>query len=293
MKRYHSWLSICVLVFTALTVLFLVNEKEASTEIHPKVEKKKPYTETPSPFTMLVMGVDERARDTGRSDVLMVASVNSATNEARLLQIPRDTRVEMIGKGTYEKINHAYAYGGIDMTIQTVEKFLNIPIHYYMKVDMNGFQQVIDVLGGIEVDNEFAFTFNHHEFKEGKMTLNGEQALSYVRMRKEDPEGDLGRNKRQRKVIKAMMEKAWSADLVTHLPQLMNVAKEKVDTNIGLTDMLTMYQAFKKGVPSIEPIVVKGETQMMDGTWYYLIDSKEKEHVSTMLQYEAELPTEH
>ncbi|WP_110114427.1 LCP family protein [Bacillus sp. CGMCC 1.16541] len=288
MKRYHSWLSICVLVATALTVLFLVNEKEASTESQHHTEKNESQKSVSKPFTMLLMGVDERDHDKGRSDVLMLASVNPTTNEARLLQIPRDTRAEIVGKGTYEKINHAYAYGGIDMTVQTVEKFLHIPVDYYMKIDMNGFKDIVNILGGIEVENEFTFTFQQHTFEKGNLTLNGEEALAYVRMRKEDPEGDLGRNKRQREVLKAMLAKVLDTDLVTHLPELLTVAKNEVDTNVGMSDMIMVYQMVKNGVPTIEPVVAKGEVQMMDGIWYYFIDAKEKEHVSTMMQYEYE-----
>ncbi|MCZ4136008.1 hypothetical protein BZG24_29500, partial [Escherichia coli] len=109
------------------------------------------------PFNALILGVDERPNDSGRSDTIIVLSVNPAKHKALLFNIPRDTRTEIVGHGTEDKINHAYAFGGVDMSIRTIEQFLGIPIHYYMKVDMEGFARIIDLVGGVDVNNPFAF----------------------------------------------------------------------------------------------------------------------------------------
>src|SRR5690606_4075310 len=159
------------------------------------------------PISILLMGVDERSGDAGRTDTLIVVSVNPNTNSMQMLSIPRDTYVELVGRGTQDKINHAYAFGGVDMTIDTVENFLDVPIDYYVKVNMEGLEQIVDALGGIQVESTFAFSYEGSTFEEGTLTLTGEEALRYARMRKGDPKGDFGRQDRQKQVIAGIIDK--------------------------------------------------------------------------------------
>ena len=114
-----------------------------------------------------------------------------------MLSIPRDTRTEIVGHGTTDKITHAYAFGREEMTIVTVENLLDIPIDYYVRVNMEGFQDIVDAVGGIQVNNSLDFTNGGHNYAKGLINLNGEQALSFVRMRYDDPNGDFGRQERQ------------------------------------------------------------------------------------------------
>src|SRR4051794_3487651 len=100
------------------------------------------------PFSILLLGVDERKNDKGRSDTMIVMTVNPTKQSINMLSLPRDTRTEIVGHGTMDKINHAYAYGGIPMAINTVEAFLDIPIDYYAKMNMEGFQDIVDAVGG-------------------------------------------------------------------------------------------------------------------------------------------------
>ena len=103
------------------------------------------------PFSVLVLGVDEQKDDIGRSDSMIIITVNPNVESIKMLSIPRDTRTEIVGNGTEEKINHAYARGGVEMAIATVENFLDLPIDYYVKVNMDGFKEIIDALDGVTV----------------------------------------------------------------------------------------------------------------------------------------------
>lgn len=106
------------------------------------------------PVSILLLGADERGEDKGRSDSLMVITLNPKNNSMKTVSIPRDTYTEIVGKGKSDKINHAYAFGGIDMSVATVEKFLNVPINYYIEVNMEGFKDIVDAVGGVDVNNE-------------------------------------------------------------------------------------------------------------------------------------------
>ncbi len=110
------------------------------------------------PISILLLGVDERPGDIGRSDTMIVITVNPETETSTMMSIPRDTRAFISSKNTYDKINAAYAYGGVGETAQTIERFLNIPIDYYVKVNMDGFKDIVDAVGGVTVNNPFAFT---------------------------------------------------------------------------------------------------------------------------------------
>ena len=126
-----------------------------------KLEKKLVICE---PVSILLLGADERGEDKGRSDSLMVITLNPKNNSMKTVSIPRDTYTEIVGKGKSDKINHAYAFGGVDMSVATVEKFLNVPINYYIEVNMEGFKDIVDAVGGVDVNNDLEFTQDGSSF---------------------------------------------------------------------------------------------------------------------------------
>ena len=130
------------------------------------------------PVSILLLGADERGEDKGRSDSLMVITLNPKTNSMKTVSIPRDTYTEIVGKGKKDKINHAYAFGGIDMSVKTVENFLDIPVDHYIEVNMEGFKDVVDAVGGVEVNNDLAFSYEGSQFMKGDIHLNGTEALA-------------------------------------------------------------------------------------------------------------------
>src|SRR3954462_3815143 len=213
-KKGKRWLKITGIVLVLLLVgagayAFTVYNSLTNTvdTMHQPIERekseKRPEEITltkQDPFSILMLGVDEREGDSGRSDTMIVLTVNPNKNSIKMLSIPRDTRTKIIGRGTVDKINHAYAFGGEEMSMATVESLLDIPIDYYIKVNMEGFKDIVDAVGGIQVNNDLDFKQDGHHFTVGQINLNGDQALSFVRMRYEDPNGDFGRQERQRQV---------------------------------------------------------------------------------------------
>ncbi|WP_315794833.1 LCP family protein [Paenibacillus sp. BIC5C1] len=236
------------------------------------------------PFTVMVMGVDERSTDVGRTDTIIVLSVNPAKKSVLMFNIPRDTRTEIVGHNTVDKINHAYAFGGVNMALDTVEKFLDSPIDYYIKVNMQGFTQLIDLLGGVEVNNRFAFDYQGYHYNEGTIKLNGSEALGYTRMRYDDPRGDIGRNSRQRQILERLMQTTLQVSNVIHLQTILSEIGDNVRTDITFEEMKGLLLDYRSDLENIETIELQGEGTKIDGVYYYLIDQEERDRAHGLIQ---------
>ncbi|EMF0618185.1 LCP family protein, partial [Enterococcus hirae] len=178
------------------------------------------------PFSVLLLGIDSgdfgRA-DKGRSDTIVVMTVNPQKKTTTLMSIPRDTYTEIIGKGENDKLNHAYAYGGASMTIASVQNLLDIPINYYAEINLKGLQELVDIVGGVDVNNTFTFDYKGTRFPIGRQHLDGKKALEYSRMRYDDPKGDYGRQKRQQQVIIGILDKLKSIRTLTNYKNILSV----------------------------------------------------------------------
>lgn len=241
------------------------------------------------PFSILMLGVDERAGDKGRSDTMILVTVNPNQNSTKMLSIPRDTYTEIIGKGTEDKINHAYAFGGPEMSMDTVENFLDIPVDYYMKINMEGFKEIVDAVGGITVNNNLDFEYGGDHFPLGEITLTGEDALNYSRMRKEDPNGDFGRQQRQRMIIQGVIKKGANLNSITNFSSIFEALGNNVKTNLTFSEMVDLQQNYKNASQNIEHITISGTGTMMGGIYYLVVPDQEKNRVQSVLKNHLEL----
>lgn len=228
---------------------------------------------------IVVLGVDERAEehDVGRSDTLFVVMFDQEKKSVSLLSVPRDTRVRIPGHG-WDKINHAYAYGGRELTQATVEELLGIRIDNYVMVDFAGFKGLVDAIGGIDINVEKDMYYYDDwdgfkvDLKKGPQHLDGETAIQYVRYR--DEEGDIGRIKRQQHFIMAVYEKITSADMLLHVPGLAKQLTSMIKTNLPVGDMMDIGRALHSMVKEggLVMATVPGTPQYIDGISYWLPD---------------------
>ncbi|MBL5766340.1 LytR family transcriptional regulator [Heyndrickxia sporothermodurans] len=241
------------------------------------------------PISILMLGVDERKGDRGRSDTMIVLTVNPTVKSVQMLSIPRDTRVEIVGKGTEDKINHAYAFGGVAMSMNTVEKFLDIPVDYYIKVNMEGFEDIVNAVGGVTVNNTLDFSYGGYHFPKGEVNLDGKKALAFVRMRKEDPRGDFGRNDRQRQVIQGVISKGASVSALTKYNDVFETLGKNVETNLTFDEMMSIQKYYKDARHKIEQFQLKGQGTKIGGIYYYIVPQDEKQKAHNRLKQHLEL----
>lgn len=246
-------------------------------------------------FSVLLMGIDtgDLGRvEQGRSDTMMVATISPQDNQTTVVSIPRDTYVDIVGHGTTDKINHAYAFGGAAMSMDTVEKFLDIPIDHYVSLNMEGLKELVDAVGGIEVDNDLTFSIDGYDFSIGRISLTGEEALAYSRMRYEDPNGDYGRQDRQRKMVEAIVKKVLSLDGVSQYQTILNAVENNMKTDMSFDDMRTLALNYRSAFQIIKQDQLQGEGFMQDGISYQRVNDEELARVQAELKAQLNLDNE-
>jgi polyisoprenyl-teichoic acid--peptidoglycan teichoic acid transferase len=242
------------------------------------------------PISILLMGVDQEGNGTGRSDSLMLFTLNQKTKSMKITSIPRDSYTEIVGKGKKDKINHAYAFGGIDMAVKTVENFLNVPVDHYIEVNMAGFKDIVDAVGGVDVNNDLEFTSREQHFAKGNIHLNGETALKYTRMRYEDPRGDFGRQMRQRQVIQAVIKKGASVSSLASYGDVLKAIEKNVKTSLTQDQMFDIQKNYKDCMENSEEIQIPGDGhKAADGIWYYYVPDAAKQDITNKLRAHLEL----
>ncbi|THF74764.1 hypothetical protein E6C55_24135 [Cohnella fermenti] len=298
--RRWLWISLSVIVLLAVGSVgvagyFYWSVKETASEIYQPLPSDRPRyvssdkdvpaaaapveTEKLNPFSVLLLGVDERQNDRGRSDTIMVMTVNPASKKVFMFNIPRDTRTELALRGTEDKINHAYAYNGIEGSLATVEKFIDMPIDYYVEVNMEGFKLIVDTLDGVNVDNPFEFDYEGETFPEGLQHLNGDQALKFSRMRYDDPRGDFGRNDRQKQVVQDVIRRATKWTNTSSLPSILHAIGDHVRTNLAFGELQDLVLKYRKNLNDIESTFVQGQGTMIGGIYYYIVDQTERDRI--------------
>lgn len=304
-RRWPRVLLVIVLIFasfilygymrlrkTSSTIHTDLSDEEFVQEKHPSRDRGKLNLNGKEPFSILLMGIDKEGEglDRGRSDTMMVMAVNPTNKKTTLVSIPRDTRTEIIGKGFDDKINHAHAFGGAGMSLNTVQNLLDIPVDFFVSVNMNGIQQIVDAVGGISVTPTLSFNQSGYSFVEGQpTTVDGEAALAYSRMRKEDPEGDFGRQERQREVVLAILKKGASFDSILNFESVLTSMENNLQTNLEFNDMASIFLNYSSSLSNINQIQMTGEGTMINDIYYLIVPEASISEISSVLKSELEI----
>lgn len=234
-----------------------------------------------APFNVLILGVDN---DETRSDLMVLASFNPRSGEVSLLSIPRDTRAGIPGRNSPEKITHAHAYGGPELSVKTVQEFLGIPLARYVEFNFKGFAALVEALGGVELEIEKRMDYEDPyqnlriHLRPGLQRLNGDLALQYVRYR--DETGDIGRIARQKKFFQALLAEIKKPSSVAKLPLLAQEAGQYSKHNLSSGEIMTLAaMGPKMSTESLKVTNLPGKPQVIQeggwGIWYWIVDPKE------------------
>lgn len=247
------------------------------------------------PVSVLAMGTDvgalDRGNKGGNTDSIELFTINPKTQRITMTSIPRDTlvRVETDDGPDYVKINAAYAINGPKQTVKQVSELLDVPIDYYAVINMGVLKKVVNSLGGVEVNNPFAFTYEGHHFKKGKQHLNGNEALKYSRMRYQDPNNDYGRQKRQQQILSSVIKKFKQSGSIGSANKIMDAVGDGVKTNIPIDDIATLYGNYHSAMNNVTTYHFQGQDAMIDGAAFQIASPKEINRVSKLVRKELGL----
>lgn len=275
-RRIWPWV-LMVLVFISAA---LAGAYYASNSLLEKPVEKKQSEElitAKDKATIMIMGVDERDDDVGRSDTLMIASIDPKTNQASLLSVPRDTRVKIKGHG-FDKVNAAYAYGKEKLSQDTVENLLGVNIDHYVIINTKSFKKIIDAIGGIDIDVPKRMHYEDPwdddggliiDFQPGMQHMDGAKAVTYVRYR--DEEGDLGRIRRQQDFMRACMDKIVSPAIIPKLPSVIKEVMDSIQTDLTFRQLLEFAGTLKQSKENgLKTDMVPGRPLYIDGVSYWI-----------------------
>jgi LCP family protein required for cell wall assembly len=227
-------------------------------------------------FDILLLGLDGREGLNDRTDTIILLSIDNERKKARLLSIPRDTRIEM-KPGAYDKINAAYVYGGVDLAKQATEELVGTRIDRYAAISFDGVVELIDMVGGVDVDVPVRMyvPLEGIDLQKGPQTLNGRDALAYMRYR-DTSGGDMDRMARQQEVLVTLAKDMLKLGQLPNLTRYFEAALRIMDTDLTLNEMTAVasvsVQLMEQG---IETYVLPGENKKIDSIWYFIPDMEQ------------------
>ncbi|WP_367301123.1 LCP family protein [Leuconostoc carnosum] len=326
-KRRKIWRWIFVILLIALIIGGIVFSRVLS-NVHRSVDNMqrsakitkardvKQVVKDGKPFSVLVLGTDTGAleRDrTGLTDSMMLITINPKTKQTTMMSIPRDIMVAVVGaEHTFpQKLNAAFPIAGVGGAMMTLQNYLNVPIDFYALVNMGGLEKLIDQVGGVEVASPLTFTYTADEdvspatykfvkgqerfqyAKDGKnfktyTTMNGNAALSFSRMRYDDPKGDYGRQLRQRMVLKALLKKSASVSTLLNAKFMASISKN-VKTDLSYNEMIKVAQKYMSATKNQVSDNIQGTGDMYNGISYQMVKETEKQRVTNKLRQSLDL----
>ncbi|MCD5466882.1 LCP family protein [Lactobacillus delbrueckii subsp. bulgaricus] len=271
--------------FSLHSALVSMNGNNGSTATSARIAAKKP-------ISILVLGVDqglEGRNDKGNSDTIILVTVNPTTKKATMTSIPRDTLTEILGETSNTsyymfKVNSAYQFGGSSGSVKTVSAMLNVPINYYVEVNMKALESLVNALGGVDVNVPFSFSYDWCDFKKGKQHLDGRHAIAYARMRYDAPRGDYGRQLRQRQIIQAVVKKGLSVNGLVNYQKLLKVFAKYVKTNLTFGDMTSLAINYRSAASNISSGYIQGHDATISGTSLQIASTEELQKWSNKLR---------
>lgn len=250
-----------------------------------KTEKLKLKNKDEILFLLLGIDTYDITKVSGeRTDTMILTSFNFKTGDIKMMSIPRDTKVK-IGNKT-DQINHAHVFGGIDLTMETVRNFLGVDVEHFIKLDYRAVEEIVESIGGVDIDVPRRMKYDdstkgkefHVDLQKGPQTLNGDQAIQFLRWRKNNngvgyPEGDVGRVKAQQMFLKELVKQTLKPKNILKLDKLAKTYFEYVDTNIPLDTVIkTAWAARKVDIDNMVTTTIPGEG---DGKKYYIYNRDE------------------
>lgn len=279
----------------------MLSGTQVTLEDDPTVEPTRFDKEDTESFLILGTDLSPKQKEKGqygRSDVLIVVVLNKKEKQTTMLSIPRDSYVNIDYTGynipygktglDQDKITHAHYFGSMDesnpyngmrVATDTVENLVGLEIDHVVTLNFQGFVDMINAIGGVEIDVKFPFeTIKHTTAKEtiviseGRQKLTGEEALAYVRNRYDDPRGDIGRGQRQMEVINAVLEQSLGTSLINNYDKVLKAVGDNMETTLGPNDYMRLIEDVGALQNTVQYQLTGEGARADDGHFYYFLN---------------------
>lgn len=310
LKYFLIFLSLLLVVVPVIFAVILLkssqgafehsyNDQDSSRQSNIRESKVDPSKD---PISILFLGIDDnsgrekngQSTEQSRSDAMIFSTLNTEKEQIRMLSIPRDTISYIPKVGYYDKIAHAHAYGGPKSSMDSVEATLNVPVDYYVRINMEAFVDAVNELGGIEYDVPYDINEPNTDdsgkikVKKGHQNLNGDEALAVARTRHQD--SDLKRGQRQMDLIKKLFAKAQKADSISKLDDVVEIVGKNAKHNLSYKEIKVLATSYLKDDIEIKSTQLEGKDDYLNGIYYYNPDIKNIQDTSNLLRDDLELP---
>lgn len=288
-------ITLIFLIFLVGCLAFFVYNRAQNTEKHiykpsgAKVERNADQLlKEKKPVSILFMGTDtdfDGRTYKGRSDSMMIITLNPAKKETNIISIPRDMKVKLPDFPQYSpsKINAAYTYGGPKESINSIQQHFNIPIDYYVTLSLGGLKKAVDKVGGVDVISPLTFTRDGYHYVKGqKVHLNGKLAMGFTQMRYDDPNNDYGRQYRQRLVLQALMKKTVSYKTILN-SDFLDTISHNLKTNLTMSDMLQLALHYRQTNENIKSDYAHGTNDNEYGVSFQDVSGNEQQRISNAI----------
>ncbi|MEX6346699.1 MULTISPECIES: LCP family protein [Staphylococcus] len=276
-----------------------LNTSDTSRESSIRESKVNPSKD---PISILFLGIDDnsgrekngQSAEQSRTDAMILSTFNADKEQIRMLSIPRDTISYIPEVGYYDKITHAHAYNGPTASMDSVEATLNVPVDYYVRINMEAFVDAVDELGGIEYDVPYNISEPNTndtgkiKVKKGHQKLNGDEALAVARTRHQD--SDLKRGQRQMDLIKKLFIKAQKADSFSKLDDVIEIVGKNAKQNLSYKEVKALATSYLKDDVKIKSKQLEGQDDYLNGVYYYNPNIKNIQDTANLLRSDLNLP---
>ncbi|WP_456266245.1 MULTISPECIES: LCP family protein [unclassified Bacillus (in: firmicutes)] len=309
-KRLKPWVKVTLFIFGILLLTtasvsgyayYKVTNAAKKTQVSldrgaQSVKRIEAFDPGKDSFSVLLLGIDSRPGETvkqARSDAMVLATINRTNKTMKLLSIPRDSYVNIPGRG-FDKITHAHAFGGADLTVSTVEDLLDIPVDFVIQSNFVAFKEIVNELNGVPINIKDEYLVKQIKkdtkgkvvLQTGTHTLDGDQALAYVRTRKAD--SDLMRGQRQMEVLKAIFNKSKSLTSIPSYDNIIDTLGDNVSTTLSMKQLVGLFPLLTS-LKSVDTIQLKGTDYQPNGVYYFQLDQNQLNEVKTELKKQLEL----
>ncbi|MDW4207337.1 LCP family protein [Staphylococcus saprophyticus] len=310
LKYFLIFLSLVLVVVPIIFAIILLkssqgafessfNDSDSSRKSNIRDSKVNPSKD---PISILFLGIDDNSgrekngqtAEKSRTDAMILSTFNADKEQIRMLSIPRDTISYIPKVGYYDKITHAHAYGGPTASMDSVEATLDLPVDYYVRINMEAFVDAVDELGGIKYDVPYNINEPNTndtgkiKVKKGYQNLNGDEALAVARTRHQD--SDLKRGQRQMDLIKKLFAKAQKADSFNKLDDVVEIVGKNAKHNLSYDEIKVLATSYLKDDIKIKSSQLEGDDDYLNGIYYYNPDIKNILSTTNMLRSDLDLP---